>query len=92
MDKNTITGLVLIGILLVGFSFLSRPSEEQIAAQKKYYDSIAVVQQQEEALKAKTEAALANNYFRNKRRTCLFSHAEGLYGTGQKDTDYVVRR
>lgn len=35
MDKNTITGLVLIGILLVGFSFLSRPSEEQIAAQKK---------------------------------------------------------
>ena len=61
MDKNTITGLVLIGILLIGFSFLSRPSEEQIAAQKKYYDSIAVVQQQEEALKAKTEAALANS-------------------------------
>ena len=56
MDKNTITGLVLIGILLVGFSYLSRPSEEQIAAQKKYYDSIAVVQQQQEALKAKTEA------------------------------------
>ena len=66
MDKNTITGLVLIGILLVGFSFLSRPSEEQIAAQKKYYDSIALVQQQEEALKAKTEAALANN----KERSC----------------------
>ena len=60
MDKFTITGLVLIGILLVGFSFLSRPSEEQIAAQKRYYDSIAVVQQQEEALRAKTEAALAN--------------------------------
>ena len=60
MDKNTITGLVLIGILLVGFSFLSRPSEEQIAAQKRYYDSIAVVQQQEEALRAKTEAALGN--------------------------------
>lgn len=60
MDKNTITGLVLIGALLVGFSFLSRPSEEQVAAQKKYYDSIAVVQQQEEALKAKATAALAN--------------------------------
>ena len=60
MDKNTITGLVLIAILSVGFSFLSRPSEEQIAAQKKYYDSIAVVQKQEEALKAKAAAALAN--------------------------------
>ncbi|WP_291582235.1 membrane protein insertase YidC [Bacteroides sp.] len=60
MDKNTITGLVLIALLLVGFSFFSRPSEEQLAAQKRYYDSIAVVQKQEEALKAKTTAALAN--------------------------------
>lgn len=60
MDKNTITGLVLIGVLLVVFSFLSRPSDEQLAAQKKYYDSIAVVQQQKEALEAKTVAALAN--------------------------------
>ena len=34
MDKNTITGLVLIAILLVGFSFLSRPSQEQLAGMK----------------------------------------------------------
>ena len=60
MDKNTITGLVLIGILLVGFSFLSRPSKEQLAAQQRYYDSISLVQKQEAELKAKTEAALAN--------------------------------
>ena len=60
MDKNTITGLVLIGILLVGFSF--EPSKRGTdSCTKKYYDSIAVVQQQEEALKAKTEAALANS-------------------------------
>ena len=30
MDKNTIIGLVLIGVLLVGFSILSRPSQEQL--------------------------------------------------------------
>ncbi len=60
MDKNTITGLVLIAILLVGFSFLSRPSKEQLAAQQHYYDSIAQVQQREADLKAKAEAALAN--------------------------------
>ena len=61
MDKNTITGLVLCALLLIGFSFLSRPSQEQLDAQKRYYDSIAVVQQQErEALEAKTAAALAN--------------------------------
>ena len=55
MDKNTITGLVLIGILLVGFSYLSRPSEEQIAAQKKYYDSIDVVQKQKPHSPMKTK-------------------------------------
>ena len=53
MDKNTITGLVLIAVLLVGFSFLSRPSKEQLAAQQRYYDSIAQVQQREADLKAK---------------------------------------
>ena len=58
MDKNTITGLVLIAILLVGFSFLSRPSKEQLEAQQRYYDSIALVQQREEALKAKADAAV----------------------------------
>lgn len=53
MDKNTITGLVLIAILLVGFSFLSRPNKEQLAAQQRYYDSIAQVQQREADLKLK---------------------------------------
>ena len=60
MDKNTITGLVLIGILLVGFSYLSRPSKEQQEAWQRYNDSIALVQQHEADLKAKAEAALAN--------------------------------
>jgi len=60
MDKNTITGLVLIGILLVGFSYFSRPTQEQLEAQQRYYDSIAQVQQREADLKAKAEAALAN--------------------------------
>ena len=60
MDKNTIIGLVLIGLLLIGFSYFSRPNDEQVAAWKRYNDSIAVVMQQEEALRAKTAAALAN--------------------------------
>ena len=60
MDKNTITGLVLIALLLIGFSWYSRPSEEQLQAQQHYYDSIAQVQKREAELKQKQEAALAN--------------------------------
>lgn len=44
MDKNTITGIILIGIVIVGFSFFGRPSQKEIALQQRYADSIAQVQ------------------------------------------------
>lgn len=84
MDKNTITGLVLIGILLVGFSYLSRPSEEQLAAQKRYYDSIAVVQQEQEALKLKTEAALAHAQKEAAEKDSSALFFDALKGTEEK--------
>lgn len=42
MDKNTIIGLVLILAILFGFSYLNRPSEEEIAARQRYQDSVAM--------------------------------------------------
>lgn len=59
MDKNTITGLVLIAIVLVVFSFLSRPTQAQQEAMQKYYDSIALVQKKEAELQVKQQQALA---------------------------------
>lgn len=29
MDKNTVIGLVLIFLIMIGFSYLSQPTEEQ---------------------------------------------------------------
>ena len=43
MDKNSIIGLILMGIVIVVFTWLGRPSEEEIALQKRYNDSIAAV-------------------------------------------------
>ena len=34
MDKNTITGFVLIAALLIGFSWYNKPSDEEIAQQQ----------------------------------------------------------
>jgi YidC/Oxa1 family membrane protein insertase len=48
MNKNTIIGFLLIGVLLFGFAWLNKPSEEQIREQKRlqaYNDSIAFVNQ-----------------------------------------------
>ena len=47
MDKNTWIGFGLIAAVIVGFSFLNRPSKEELAERKRVQDSIALVQQME---------------------------------------------
>lgn len=54
MDKNTMTGLVLMGLLLIGFSWWSQPSAEE-QAKKMQQDSIAAVTQHKAEL-AKQQA------------------------------------
>lgn len=51
MDKNTGIGIVLIIAILIGFSILNKPSQEEIEAAKLRQDSIAQVeaQRQQEA-------------------------------------------
>ncbi len=44
MDKNTLIGFLLIGIVLFTFSWFNQPSPEQIEAQRRYQDSIAAVE------------------------------------------------
>ena len=44
MDKNTVTGFVLIALVLIGFSWWSRPSEAQLQEMARQ-DSIAQVEQ-----------------------------------------------
>lgn len=45
MDKNMIIGFVMIALIIIGFSQLNKPSEEEIANQARYNDSISLVQQ-----------------------------------------------
>lgn len=53
MNKNTVIGFLLIGLVLIAYSYYTRPTPAQIAAANKYNDSIAAVnaQQQLEAAK-----------------------------------------
>ena len=55
MDKNTIIGFVLIAVVLIGFSWYSQPSAEQIEAQRKE-DSIAAVIKENAVKKQQAEA------------------------------------
>ncbi|GHV45360.1 membrane protein insertase YidC [Bacteroidia bacterium] len=55
MDKNTILAFALIALIFIGFTWMSKPSEEEIARQQQYNDSIAMVERQRIASQAVTD-------------------------------------
>jgi YidC/Oxa1 family membrane protein insertase len=50
MDRNSLLGLVLIGAILIGYSYLTTPTAEQFAAQQKTQDSIALVEKNKKTI------------------------------------------
>ncbi len=59
MDRNSITGMVLIAVILGFFYWFNKPTEEQLAEQKRLKDSIAQVEQQRAIAEAQAEQARA---------------------------------
>lgn len=54
MDKNTITGLIVIFLILIGFSYFTRPDAEQVREMQRQ-DSIAKVEQRKMELAARQQ-------------------------------------
>ena len=44
MDRNTVIGSVLIGLLIIGYFFVSKPSEDEVLKSQAYTDSIQKVE------------------------------------------------
>ena len=83
MDKNTGIGMALIALIIIGFSIMNRPSEEQLAAQRKYQDSIAEVQkaQFEQQVQQKEAELLANLPQAEQNDTLAQSKLHDAFGT-----------
>lgn len=83
MDKNTITGLVLMGLLLIGFSWWSQPSSEQKAEMMRQDSIAAVMKQKAETNKKNAEAKhLAEQKAKQEADTTALFH-EALQGDAQ---------
>ena len=48
MDKNTIFGLLLMGLVIFGFMWLQQPSPEELSERQRQIDSIAAAQKAEQ--------------------------------------------
>lgn len=55
MDKNTIIGLVIIFLILIGFSYFTRPDQEQVEAMRRKQDSIMLADQRRMELAAQQQ-------------------------------------
>lgn len=52
MDRNTLIGFLLIGVVLFAFSWLNKPTPEQMEAQRQAQDSIAKIEYAKELKQA----------------------------------------
>jgi YidC/Oxa1 family membrane protein insertase len=52
MDKNTITGLLLIFLIFVGYTYFTMPSEEELAERRRVQDSLFQVKRYQDSLRA----------------------------------------
>jgi YidC/Oxa1 family membrane protein insertase len=59
MDRNSIIGLVLIFLILIGFAWYNQPSEAELKARKQQSDSITLVKMKEDST-VKVLAAMTN--------------------------------
>lgn len=81
MDKNTVIGLILIFLVILGFSWLNRPSEEELARQQHVRDSIAAVKADAVARQIEAERERA-------RQDSLVAVGEGVMDSVRLDSLY----
>jgi len=94
MNKNTLIGLLLMGAIIMVFTYINRPSEEELAAQRK------AKQEQLEAEKKTSESASVSiekmpadeqqTVLSTIRRDGTFDESTGLYTLNGKDVVMTV--
>lgn len=79
MDRNSIWGLLIIGVILIGYTYLTKPSDEEVKAMKTR-DSIARVERlRNEQLEADRVEALKKQYAEQQQDTAAMKATYGAF-------------
>ncbi|MDL2323284.1 membrane protein insertase YidC [Bacteroidales bacterium OttesenSCG-928-A17] len=85
MDRNTIIGFILIFAVFFGFSYLNRPTQEQLEARKHYQDSINAIRFAEQIAEnqlANFNETQAEQILRSADGdSAVYSRLQGVYGS-----------
>ena len=71
MDKNTLWGFVLMGLVIIGFSWLNRPDEEELAARKAEQERLAKAFEESEQLKTQEQTNIIDSEVFNEPDTSV---------------------
>ncbi|HPI46045.1 MAG TPA: membrane protein insertase YidC [Tenuifilaceae bacterium] len=84
MDRNTILGLVLIFVIMIGFGIMTQPSKEEREAMQRKADSLATVQAETQRQRAEAEqkqqAVMADSVQKKQVVAQMGSFASALEG------------
>ena len=89
MNRDTLIGFVLIALVLIGFSWWTQPSAEELAAMQQR-DSIAAVQRQQAEREAKMAAAGATDGDAAQQAATLPSDTTALFYPSMQGQDQPV--
>jgi len=94
MDRNTIIGLALIGLILVGYTIMTKPARERQMTERRRLDSIARVEQiraleeaqrqQEIESEAEADPQVADSVVQEQLTNELGDFAAGAVGTEEQ--------
>ena len=85
MDKNTVTGFILIALVVIGFSWYGQPSREELEAMARQ-DSIAAVEKQ----KAEKQAEEVEQRVAEERAEQLADSSSLFFANHQGEEQEVV--
>ena len=88
MDKNTVIGFVLIFALLGGYMWYNQPTKEQLAAQKRQQDSIAIASKFEQE-HFKEPSNIADSTDKKITNDSLKKALTGSFVSSQSNTEIV---
>ncbi len=83
MDRNTVVGIILIAVILIGYSLLTKPDREELAERQRIADSIRDVQSRQIAEQEKIPAEYT-------QEDTPDSHEPSVTVEGQEEKDLGV--
>ena len=101
MDRQSVIGLFLIGLILIGFSIWNAPSEEELAVMRRQQDSLALAEEkalQQEALAKKQQSRAvdpealpaADTLTNDSARNAYFTDAYGMFAAAANGKEEVL--